>query len=138
MNKSTGGWSGSLKGGHGYMHPGDADKIPFSASSRFEGEAASNPEKVLGSALAGCFSMALTVALSKAGKEPKSVETTAHTKLEKKGDGFEITGIALSTKVDVDGIDAAEFQKIAEETKKGCPVSKALNAVPITLDAALA
>ena len=102
------------------------------------GNANSNPEELLGAALAGCFSMALTVSLEKAGFAPQGVRTDAEVKLEKQGDGFSITGIALTTQVTVAGVDDAAFQSIAEETKKGCPVSKALGAVPVTLKASLA
>lgn len=93
---------------------------------------------MVGAALASCFSLALTASLEKAGLAPQGVRTDAEVKLEKVGDGFAITGIALTTQVTVAGVDDAKFQAIAEETKKGCPVSKALSAVPVTLNASLA
>jgi osmotically inducible protein OsmC len=137
-SKATGTWEGNLKEGTGSMKPAHASEIPFSAGSRFEGKTGSNPEEVIGAALAGCFSMALTVGLEKAGATPRSVRTNANVTLEKKADGFWITAIALETDVQADGIDDAKFQEVAAATKKGCPVSKALAAVEnITLEARL-
>ena len=83
--------------------------------------------------------MFVAVGLGKAGATPKSIRTNADVKLEKVGDGFEVTSIALTCEASVDGIDDAKFKEIAEATKKGCPISKALAAVKsITLDAKLA
>lgn len=137
ISKASAQWSGGFKTGTGTMKPAHAEAAPFSVSSRFEGQQGSNPEELIGAALAGCFSMALTVALEKAGLSPQGVRTEAEVKLEKQGEGFAITGIALTTAATVPGVDDAKFQSIAEETKKGCPVSKALGAVPITLKASL-
>jgi osmotically inducible protein OsmC len=137
ISKASAQWSGGFKTGTGTMKPAHAEAANFSVSSRFEGQQGSNPEELIGAALAGCFSMALTVALEKAGLAPQGVRTEAEVKLEKQGEGFAITGIALTTAATVPGVDDAKFQAIAEETKKGCPVSKALGAVPITLKASL-
>jgi osmotically inducible protein OsmC len=138
-SKATASWNGALKGGSGVMKPAHADEVAFSAGTRFEGQTGSNPEELVGAALAGCFSMALTVGLERAGATPKSVRTSASIKLEKKETGFTITAIALETEVDASGIDDAAFQEVAQNTKKGCPVSKALAAVEeITLNARLA
>jgi osmotically inducible protein OsmC len=137
ISKASAQWSGGFKTGTGTMKPAHAEAASFSVSSRFEGQQGSNPEELIGAALAGCFSMALTVGLEKAGLAPKGVRTEAEVKLEKQGEGFAITGIALTTTATVPGVDDARFQAIAEETKKGCPVSKALGAVPITLKASL-
>jgi osmotically inducible protein OsmC len=120
------------------MKPAHAPEATFSMGSRFEGQPASNPEEMIGAALAGCFSMALTVGLEKAGLKPNSVKTSADVKLEKGADGFSITGIELTTQASVAGIDDAGFQTIAEATKKGCPVSKALAGTTISLKASLA
>ncbi len=137
-SKATATWEGTLKGGAGTMKPAHAAEIPFSAGTRFEGQAGSNPEEVIGAALAGCFSMALTVGLERAGAQPRSVRTAANVTLERKDDGFWITAIALETEVDAQGIDEAKFQEVAQATKKGCPVSKALAAVEnISLSAKL-
>lgn len=138
VSKSGAQWTGGLKDGKGSMKPAHASDIGFSLGSRFEGQPASNPEELLGAALAGCFSMALTAALERGGHKPQSVNTSADVTLEKLPDGFAITGIALTTQASVPGIDDAQFQQIAQDTKKGCPVSKALAATPITLQASLA
>ena len=131
-------WDGSLKEGKGVMKPANGPEVPFTLGTRFAGEKGSNPEEMIGAALAGCFSMALSAALGKAGITPKSIQTSAAVQLDKDGDGFKISSIALTTNADVPGIDKAKFDSIAEETKKGCPVSKALAATPITLKATLA
>ena len=137
VSKASAQWTGGLKDGKGGMTPAHAGEIGFSLGSRFEGQPASNPEELIGAALAGCYSMALTAALERAGLKPQSVNTSADVTLEKLPDGFSITGIALTSTASVPGADAAQFQQIAEETKKGCPVSKALAATPITLKASL-
>jgi lipoyl-dependent peroxiredoxin len=137
ISKASARWEGGLKTGKGVMKPANAPEAPFSLGTRFEGVKGSNPEELIGAALAGCFSMALTVGLEKAGLSPQKVETSADVRLEKQGEGFAITGIELTTKATVAGVDDAKFQSIAEETKKGCPVSKALAGTSITLKASL-
>src|SRR5262245_31984383 len=107
ISKATGQWDGGFKTGKGIMKPAHAAEISFTAGSRFEGQPASNPEELIGAALAGCFSMALTVALEKGGFSPRSVKTSADVKLEQQGGGFSITGIALRTEVAASGLDAA-------------------------------
>jgi osmotically inducible protein OsmC len=97
--------------------------------TRFEGTEGSNPEEVIGAALAGCFSMALSVGLEKGGATPVAIRTTAEVSLEPKDGGFAITAIHLDTEAQARDIDDAAFQEIAEATKNGCPVSKALAAV---------
>lgn len=136
ISKAEAFWNGSLKDGTGAMKPAHAAEVPFSLKTRFEGQPGSNPEEMIGAALAGCFSMALAAALSKAGHPPESVKTSADVRLGKDGLGFVIENIALTTRV-VASVDPAQFAKLAEETKKGCPVSRALAATSITLDAAL-
>ncbi|MEO7096030.1 MAG: OsmC family protein [Polyangiales bacterium] len=138
ISKASAQWQGGLKDGRGVMKPANAPEAPFSLGTRFEGQKGSNPEELIGAALAGCFSMALTVGLEKAGLKPQKVETSADVKLEKQGDGFSITGIELTTQATVPGVEDAKFQSIAAETKKGCPVSKALAGTTITLKASLA
>lgn len=138
VSKGSAQWTGGLKDGKGGMTPAHAPEIGFSLGSRFEGQPASNPEELIGAALAGCYSMALTAALERVGLKPQGVRTSADVTLEKLPDGFTITGIALTSEATVPGAEAAKFQQIAEETKKGCPVSKALAATPITLKASLA
>lgn len=131
-------WLGDLKSGNGQMSFGGRFEQPFSFASRFENGNGSNPEELIGGALAGCFSMALSGGLTKAGFSPKRIQSEADVYIEKAGEGFKITKIALRTEAEIPGIDKAKFLEIAEATKKGCPVSQALAATPIELDAKLA
>jgi lipoyl-dependent peroxiredoxin len=131
-------WSGDLKSGKGHIKVGSgAFQGPYSFATRFENAPGTNPEELLGAAHAACYSMALSLALSMAGHPPTSVDTTATVHLEKVGAGFAITGIDLVTRGTVPGVSAADFQRLAEETKVNCIVSKALAAVPMKLDAKL-
>lgn len=131
-------WNGDLKSGHGTMSVGSgAFSGPFSFISRFEGSGDTNPEELLGAAHAGCFSMALSNSLAQAGHVVTSVKTTAVVSANKTDAGFAVTGIALITRGVVPGLSAAEFQAFAEQTKTGCIISRALAAVPMTLDAQL-
>jgi len=109
----------------------------YTFKSRFENGAGTNPEELIGAAHAGCFSMALSAGLGRAGFTPKRIETSARVHLEKVGEAFRITRIELKTEAAVPGIDAKAFQDQAEAAKKGCPVSAALAAVTISLDARL-
>jgi lipoyl-dependent peroxiredoxin len=138
LSKGSAQWDGGLKDGKGSMKPAHAPEALFSAGSRFEGQPGSNPEELIGAALSGCFSMALTSGLERAGLKPKGVRTSADVQMERGADGWAITAIALTSTADVPGAEAAQFQKIAEDTKKGCPVSKALTGTQITLKATLA
>lgn len=111
---------------------------PFTFASRFEAGKGTNPEELIGAAIAGCYSMALSGDLGGAGFTPDDISTTAKVTVEpKQGGGFVISGIHLDTVAKIPGIGDAEFQKIAEATKTACPVSTALRAVPITLTAKL-
>jgi osmotically inducible protein OsmC len=135
ISKATASWTGTLKAGKGSMNPAHAPEIPFTMATRFEGANGSNPEEVIGAALAGCFSMALSLGLEQGGGKPQSIKTSAEVTLEKDGPGFGIKKIALVTEIKVEGLDEAKIKAIADETKKQCPVSKALAAVPtITLE----
>ncbi len=138
ISKGSAQWNGGLKDGKGVMKPAHAPEAPFSLGTRFEGQQGSNPEELIGAALSGCFSMALSLGLEKAGLKPTSIQTSADVQLDKQGEGFAITTIALTTTATVPGAKDDQFQQIAEETKKGCPVSKALAGVKITLTAKLA
>ena len=138
ISKGSAQWDGGLRDGKGTMKPAHASEANFSLASRFEGQPSSNPEELIGAALSGCFSMALTLSLEKAGFKPKSVRSSADVHLDKDGEGFTITAIDLTSEATVPGIEAARFQAIAEETKKGCPVSKVLAAAKITLKASVA
>ena len=131
-------WEGTLRSGHGKMKLGSgAYEGAYSFSSRFENGSGTNPEELIGAAEAGCFSMALSVGLEKAGFPPKRISTNANVKLEKIGEAFRITAIDLETEADVPGIDDAKFQEAAEQTKKNCPVSVALGGTQLNLKARL-
>jgi len=110
----------------------------YSFKSRFESGDGTNPEDLIAAAHAGCYSMALSNMLSQAGHPPTSVRTTASVHLGQVDGAPTITRIDLDTTGEVPGMDASEFLKHAEAAKAGCPVSKALAAVEITLNARLA
>jgi osmotically inducible protein OsmC len=132
-------WEGGLKGGKGNMRlGGGAFDGQYSFSSRFEEGTGTNPEELIAAAHAGCFSMALSGALEKAGHNPTSVETEARVHLgPAEGGGFAISRIDLVCTADVPGIEKDAFEQAAQGAKAGCPVSKALSAVEITLEANL-
>jgi osmotically inducible protein OsmC len=112
---------------------------PFTFGSRFEEAKGTNPEELIGAAIAGCFSMALSGDLGDAGHKPKNISTEASVEVRPQpAGGFAITKIHLKTKATVPDIDNASFQKIADGTRQNCPVSRALKAVPISLEATLA
>jgi len=135
---STAVWEGDIMQGQGRMKLGaGAWEGPYSFKSRFEDGKGTNPEELIAAAHAGCFSMALSAALGKAGHAPTRIDTTAKVSLEKVPDGFRIPRIALETKAKVPGIDDAKFQELAEQAKKNCPVSKVLAGAEITLNAKL-
>jgi osmotically inducible protein OsmC len=138
ISKASATWNGGLKDGVGAMKPAHSSEAPFSLGTRFEGKPGTNPEEMIGAALAGCFSMALSLGLEQAGKKPESIETSAQVHLNPDGGGFSITKIELSTSVKVADMDDAAFQAVATATKKGCPVSKALTGTEIVLTAKLA
>ena len=131
-------WTGDLKTGKGTVKLGSgAYDGQYSFTSRFENGVGTNPEELIAAAHSACFSMALNAALGRAGKQPTSITTTATVHITKGDAGFGISGITLTTRGVVPGITAEEFRKAAEDTKTGCIVSKALSAVPMTLDAQL-
>ena len=131
-------WEGSLKEGKGRMKLGSgAYEGAFTWSSRFENGQGTNPEELLGAAHAGCYSMALSSGLGKAGFTPVHIQTSAQVTLEQVEGKSRITKIQLVTEAKVPGINNEQFQQIAEATKQGCPVSVALSNVPTTLTARL-
>jgi osmotically inducible protein OsmC len=131
-------WTGGLRDGKGTVKLGSgAFEGSYSFASRFEEAGGTNPEELIAAAHAGCFSMALSAALGKAGFAPQRIATTAKVHLEKVGEAFGITRIELATDAAVPDIDDAKFQEIANQAKENCPVSKALKAVEITLEARL-
>ena len=139
VRKAAAVWNGSLKEGNGSMQMGSgAYEGPYSFGSRFLEESGTNPEELIAAAHAGCFSMALSGGLGRSGYEATSISTSAKVTLGKVGEGFQITNIELTTEGVVPGIDEATFVEHAEGAKANCPVSKALAAVEITLNATLA
>jgi osmotically inducible protein OsmC len=131
-------WKGNLREGQGTVKLGSgAYEGRYSFASRFESGTGTNPEELIGAAHAGCFSMALSAGLGRAGFTPTRIHTTAKVHLEKVGEGFGITKIELETEAQIPGIDAKTFQEHAEGAKKNCPVSKALAGAEITLQAKL-
>lgn len=129
-------WAGGIKDGKGEIttQSGALKEYPYGYASRFEGVAGTNPEELIGAAHAGCFTMALSGILDGAGLKATSMETTAKVTLESVEGGFGITAIALTLVATVPGTDETKFKELAAQAKAGCPVSKALAAVPITLD----
>ncbi len=132
-------WTGGLKGGKGTMaFASGAYEGQYSFSSRFEEGTGTNPEELIAAAHAGCFSMQFSALLEAAGHVPDRVATTADVHLDPDGGGFTVTRIHLRSQAQVAGIDEAEFQKVAGEAKRTCPVSRLLTGAEITLDATLA
>jgi osmotically inducible protein OsmC len=131
-------WKGSVTEGAGTMKLGSgAFEGKYSFKSRFEDGVGTNPEELIGAAHAGCFSMALSAQLGRAGFTPTRIHTTAKVHLTKSEGGFSINQIDLDTEAEVPGISPEVFQEQAEGAKKGCPVSKALAGVDIKLNAKL-
>jgi len=132
-------WEGKLKDGKGsFKAQSGVFSGSFSFGTRFEGKKGSNPEELIAAAHAGCFSMALSSALEKAGHPATRIETRAAVTLEMLDGAPKITKSVLDVRGKVDGIDQAAFEQAAEGAKKNCPVSKALqNNVAITLEAKL-
>ena len=131
-------WSGGIKDGKGTIstRSGALKDYPYGFASRFEGQAGSNPEELIGAAHAACFTMALSLMLGEAGLTAERMETTAEVTLEKLGEGFAITASHLTLRATIPGADEATFQELAANAKANCPVSKLLNA-QIGLDATL-
>jgi lipoyl-dependent peroxiredoxin len=131
-------WNGSLREGSGTMRfGGGAFEGAYSFRSRFEEGEGTNPEELIGAAHAGCFSMALSASLSQAGHEPASVATDAAVHFEQVDGAPTVTRSELSTHAKVPGIDPDEFDRIAEDAKRNCAVSRALAGVKISLEAEL-
>jgi lipoyl-dependent peroxiredoxin len=131
-------WNGDLKGGKGHLEVGSgALKAEYSFGSRFESGKGTNPEELIGAAEAGCYSMALALALGEEGFKPEKISTEAEVSIEKTDSGFSITEIRLNCSVSVADITDEKFQDIAQETKENCPVSQALSGTKIELTAKL-
>lgn len=136
---ATAHWEGDLKTGQGQLstpQSGLMDNTRYGFNSRFGDVKGTNPEELIAAAHAGCFTMALSAKLTEAGHPPEALDTRAEVDLSMEG-GPTISAIRLKTKAKIPGIDAAKFRAVADDAKQNCPVSKALSAVPITLEAEL-
>lgn len=131
-------WQGDLKGGKGSISTASTvlKDTQYSFGTRFENGAGTNPEELIAAAHAGCFSMALSAALSGAGFVPERVATQATVSLDQVNGGWSITTVELRLDAKVPGIDQAKFDQLAQDAKQNCPVSKVLNA-DITLHSTL-
>jgi osmotically inducible protein OsmC len=131
-------WSGGLKDGKGRISTdsGVLNATQYSFSTRFEEGKGTNPEELIAAAHAGCFSMALSGQLGKAGLTAERIATSASVSLEKSDAGFSITAVHLDVRAKVPGADKSAFDQAAADAKAGCPVSRVLNA-KITMDATL-
>lgn len=131
-------WKGPLQEGKGHFTVQSGSLSgPYDFRGRFGDGGGANPEEMIAAAHASCFSMALSGVLGRNGVNPQSVRTTATAQFDKVGDGFQITKIHLDTTVTAPGLDDAALQKHAGAAKTGCPISKALAAVPIEMTARL-
>ncbi len=142
IRRSTAVWNGTGKEGKGVLTStsGVLNDTPYSFAARFEsedGKAGTNPEELIAAAHAGCFSMALSFQLAGAGFTPTELKTEAAVKVDQVEGGFKITSIKLTLTGQVPNISEEQFLQLANEAKEGCPVSQALSAVEITLDAKL-
>lgn len=127
-------WEGNLKEGRGEMQFADYSG-PFSFLSRFEEGEGTNPEELIGAALAGCFSMALSADLEGEGYKPHRVDSEATVEVHPQvGGGFAITRLHIKTRAKVPGISDTDFQRIADGTRQNCPVAKVLR-LPVTIEA---
>jgi lipoyl-dependent peroxiredoxin len=136
--KATAQWKGDLKSGSGTVSSasGVLSSTPYSFKSRFEQGTGTNPEELLAAAHAGCFSMALSLALLAEGLTAETIDTTCTISLEKDGDGFSIKRSHLDLKAKIPGASEDAFNRAARNAKEGCPVSK-LYDTEITLNAQL-
>ena len=137
---ATAHWEGDLKSGKGQLstpQSGLLDNTRYGFNSRFGDEKGTNPEELIAAAHAGCFTMALSAKLTEAGHPPSRLDTRAEVDLSMEG-GPSLSQIRLKVTAEVPGLDDAGFQAIAKDAEKNCPVSKALSAVPISMEATLA
>jgi lipoyl-dependent peroxiredoxin len=135
---ATARWQGGLQQGSGTMRLGSgAFEGQYSFASRFEEGTGTNPEELIGAAEAGCFTMALSAGLERAGYVPSAIETSARVHLERVESGFRIPRIELDCTASVPGIDEGTFLEQAATAKANCPVSQALTGVDIQLNARL-
>jgi len=138
IRKANAVWNGDLKGGNGTMSApsGVLDNAAYTFATRFENKPGTNPEELIAAAHAGCFSMALSAELGKAGLKPERVETTAAVTLDTVDGKPTVTRSHLTVTARVPGADRDKFLRIADGAKAGCPISRLLKA-EITMEATL-
>jgi|ERR1035437_1598500 osmotically inducible protein OsmC len=131
-------WQGGLKDGKGTVstESGVLKQAAYSSRTRFEGQPGTNPEELIAAAHAGCFSMALSGELGKAGMTPETIRTTAALTMENVATGWTVTQIHLEVRVKLPNAEASKFEAAANAAKAGCPISRLLN-TKITMDAKL-
>jgi lipoyl-dependent peroxiredoxin len=136
VRKANAVWNGGLTKGSGKVSVESKlfTDSNYNFSKRFENEPGTNPEELLGAAHASCFSMALAGNLEKAGYDVKEIRTEDKVHLEKGDSGFSITKIEIDTEVDAEEIKPEELKDIAEKTKEGCPVARAITGVEYILN----
>lgn len=134
--KASAVWRGALKDGKGSISTdsGTLKDTQYSFSTRFESGVGTNPEELIAAAHAGCFAMAFSAELGKAGLTPESISTTAIVTLDKTNEGFTVTESHLDVTAKVPGAERAKVLEIANAAKAGCPISRLLNA-KVTMDA---
>jgi lipoyl-dependent peroxiredoxin len=136
-------WNGTLEQGSGQVELTSSKvgtyEVNFPKRAADEAGGTTSPEELVAAAHSACFAMQLSANIAQAGGTPQSLDVQADVSLgpDQANGGFKLTGITLTVRGEVDGLDAAGFEKAAQEAKAGCPVSKALAGVDITLDAAL-
>lgn len=139
MNRSASAvWKGDIKNGMGSLSTESSvlNDTPYSFSTRFENAKGTNPEELIGAAHAGCFAMALSAALSRAGFAPEQLEVQAQVSVDQEQGQWRISAVALSLQAKVPGVDSEQFEAMANEAKTNCPVSRVLN-TSISLQATL-
>ncbi|MBB3936356.1 OsmC family protein [Aureimonas phyllosphaerae] len=135
-------WNGALADGRGSLttQSGALDNHGYSFKARFEdesGKSGTNPEELLAAAHAGCFAMQLSHFLAENGTPADELKARAVVAVEQADGGFEVKSSAITLEARVPGIEDAKFKELAEKAKAGCPISKALGAIEVTLDAKL-
>jgi lipoyl-dependent peroxiredoxin len=136
-------WNGTLEQGSGQVELSSSKvgtyEVSFPKRAADDAGGTTSPEELIAAAHSACFAMQLSADVAEAGGTPQSLEVSADVSLgpDRENGGFKLTGITLTVRGEVDGLDAAGFEKAAQQAKAGCPVSKALTGVEITLDAAL-
>src|SRR3712207_1411236 len=133
-------WNGTLQEGSGQVELSSSKvgtyEVSFPSRAADEAGGTTSPEELIAAAHSSCYAMQLSAFIAEAGGTPQSLEVTAEVSLgPDPADGFAITGVAVTVRGEVEGLDDAGFQKAAQAAKDGCPVSKALAGTTITLDA---